>query len=138
MSFPLATKQGGGTEGFPDTCKTPAPPGPPMPMPYKSDGKLMQAKPGTCSKKVKVLNQPVITTKTELSMTTGTAPGSAGGVMSGTSMGPAKFKKGSAKVKVEGQPVVFQTCIAGHNGSNANMPAAVHSSASQSNVSVKM
>lgn len=136
--FPVATKQGGTCEAFPDTCNTPAPPAPPVPVPYPNTAQLVQANPGTCSKKVKVLNQPVITKQTVITMSAGDEAGSAGGVVSGMIKGPVQFKQGSAKVKVEGQPLVFQTCMTGHNGTNANAPAGVHSSPSQTKVSVAM
>ncbi|AUX31883.1 PAAR-like domain-containing protein [Sorangium sp. So ce296] len=136
--FPIATRQGGTCEAFPDTCKTPAPPAPPVPVPYPNTAQLVQANPGTCAKKVKVLNQPVITKQTVIPMSAGDEAGAAGGVVSGTIKGPVQFKQGSAKVKVEGQPVVFQTCMTAHNGTNANMPAGVHSSPSQTKVSVAM
>lgn len=136
--FPIATKQGGGCEAFPDTCKTPAPPGPPVPLPYPNLAQLVQANPGTCSKRVKILNQPVITKQTVIPMSSGDEAGSVGGVVSGTVKGPVQFKQGSMKVTVEGQPVVFQTCMTGHNGTSANMPAGVHSSPSQAKVTVAM
>ena len=58
--FPAATKAGGNGFAFPDTCKTPAPPAPPVPIPYPNTAMLNQANGGTCSKKVKILNQPVV------------------------------------------------------------------------------
>lgn len=136
--FGIATKQGGTAEAFPDTCKTPAPPAPPLPIPYPNMAQLAQANPGTCSKRVKILNQPVVTKQTIIPMSAGDEAGSAGGVVSGTVKGPVQFKQGSAKVTVEGQPAVFQTCLTGHNGTNANMPAGVHSSPSQTKVTVTM
>lgn len=134
--FPVTTKQGGTCDAFPDTCKTPAPPGPPVPVPYPNTAMLVQANPGTCSKKVKILNQPAVTLQTMIPMTSGDEAGAAGGVVSGMIKGPATFKKGSAKVKVEGQPLVFQTCTAAQNGSNANAPMGVQSSPSQAKVLV--
>lgn len=133
--FPAATKQGGNSLAFPDTCKTPTPAGP-VPMPYPNTAALVQANPATCSRKVKILNQPVIVKQSAIPMTSGDEAGSAGGVVSGTIKGPAMPKQGSSKVKVEGKPVVFQTCAFGHNGSNANAPAGVLLSPSQTKVLV--
>lgn len=120
--FPVATAEGGMCMAFPDTCKVPAPPGPPAPAPFPDMGQLMQANPGTASKSVKVRNQAVIIMNTQITMTSGDEGGPLGGVQSGMIKGPAAFKKGSKKVKVEGQPVVYLTCSTGQNGSNANAP----------------
>jgi hypothetical protein len=136
--FPVATKQGGTAIAFPDTCLTPAPPGPPVPVPYPNTAQLMQANPGTCPKKVKILNQPPLTTQSVIPMSAGDEAGSAGGVVSGMVKGPVQFKKGSVKVKVEGQPLTFQTCTTGHNGMNANAPMGIHAAPSQTKVLVAM
>ncbi len=136
--FAVATAQGGECEAFPDPCKTPAPPGPPVPMPYKNSGKLAQVNRGTCPKKVKVMNQPPLTTKSEIPMSMGDEQGSAGGLVSGTIKGPVKVKKGSMKVKAEGAPLAHQNSVTAHNGSNANAPMGVCSSVSQGKVKVKM
>lgn len=133
--FGVSTKQGGNSIAFPDVCKTPTPGGP-VPMPYPNTAMLAQANPAACARKVKVLNQPVLTKQTDIPMTTGDEAGSAGGVVSGSIKGPAKFKKGSMKVKVEGAPIAFQTCPMGHNGSNANAPAGIHATPSQVKVLV--
>lgn len=136
--FPIATAQGGTSNAFPDTCKTPAPPAPPVPTPYPNMASLAQTNRGTASQKVKVLNQPVLHVNTQISMTSGDEAGAAGGVVSGTIKGPAKPSKGSVKVKVEGLAVVFQTCPMGHNGVSANAPLGIHDSPSQTKVFVSM
>jgi len=135
--FPVATKQGGECLAFPDTCKTPVPP--PVgtaPIPYPNTAQLMQANPGTCSTKVTIMNQAVVTKQTEIPMTAGDEAGSLGGVVSGMTKGPASFKMGSSNVKVEGNPVIFQTCMCGQNGTNANAPAGIHATPSQTKVTV--
>ncbi len=53
-------------------------------------------------------------------MTSGMEAGSLGGVVSGTTKGPARFTKGSSKVLVEGSPATYSTCPLDANGSNAN------------------
>ena len=136
--FPVSTKGGGQCLGFPDVCKTPAPPAPFVPVPYPNIAMLTQANGGTCSSKVKVLNKEVCTTKTEISMSSGDEAGSAGGGMVSCKMkGPALFKKGSSKVKVEGAPMVHLTSMVALNGgSNANTPPGAQIAPSQTKVLV--
>ncbi len=134
--FPMATLQGGGCLGQPDTCLTPAPPAAPAPMAYPNSANLTQANPSTCSKKVKICNKAVVTTQSQISLSSGDEAGSAGGVVSGMIKGPISFKQGSTKVKVEGQPPVMQLKTAAHNGTNANAPPGSLTSCSQSKVSL--
>ncbi|MCR9244815.1 MAG: DUF4150 domain-containing protein [bacterium] len=135
--FPITTNGGGQCMGFPDVCKTPTPGGP-VPIPYPNIAMANQAKGSTTSKKVKVGNKNVCTTKTEISMSSGDEAGNAGGgVVSSKFKGPALYKKGSSKVKAEGTPVVHLTSMIGLNGgSNANMPAGVQVAPSQVKVTV--
>ncbi len=135
--FPAATKGGGSGFAFPDTCKVPAPPAPPIPTPFPNMAMLNQANGGTCSKKVKILNQPVVTKATEIPRTSGDEAGVAGGVVSGMNMGPASFKQGVSAVKVEGDDIINLMKPMGHNGTNANAPAGVHVAPSQAKVLVK-
>lgn len=134
--FPITTKGGGMSTAFPDVCKTPAPPAPPVPIPYPNMASFTQGNPATMSKKVKILNQPVFTKSSVVLMTSGDEAGAAGGIISNSIKGPAKAKTFSQKVKVEGKNVVYQTCMIGHNGSNANAPAGMHSVPSQVKVTV--
>lgn len=133
--FPASSNGGGQCAGFPDVCKTPSPAGP-IPIPYPNIAMLTQAKGSSCSSKVKIINKKAATTKTEISMSSGDEAGSAGGgVVSSKFKGPAKFKKGSSKVKVEGSPMVHLTSAVGLNGgSNANCPAGVQVAPSQTKV----
>ena len=119
--------------GMPDVCKTPAPP--PVgqiPIPYPNMGMLMQAT-GT-STKVKFVNKEVVTTKSKIPKSMGDEAGTIGGMVSGMNMGEVQFKKGSSKVKIEGQPCVHLTSITSHNGSNANAPAGTQVVPSQTKV----
>lgn len=135
--FPAATKGGGNALAFPDTCKVPAPPAPaPVPTPFPNTAMLNQANGGTCSKKVKILNQPVVTKATQIPRTSGDEAGVAGGVVSGQNMGPASFKMGVAKVKVEGNDIINQMKTVAQNGSNANAPMGTLLSPSQTKVIV--
>jgi len=131
--FPGSTKAGGMCMGAPDVCKTPAPPLPsPVPVPYPNTGQLVQA--NDTSTKVKFVNMEVVTVKSKIPMSQGDEAGVAGGLVSGANMGEVAFKKGSTKVKIEGQPCIHLTSVTSHNGSNANAPAGVQVVPSQTKV----
>lgn len=132
--FPASTKQGGVCFGFPDVCKTPAPPGPPVPMPYPNSGMLNQAT--KASTKVKFAGKPALTIKSEIPRSSGDEAGTAGGVISNCNMDKVTFKNGSTKVKVEGQPCIHLTSPTSHNGVNANVPCGVVIAPSQTKVIV--
>jgi hypothetical protein len=134
--FPISTKAGGVSNAMPDVCKTPAPPAPFVPVPYPNIASLSQANPGTCSKKTKIMKQPVITKDTVITMTSGDEAGAIGGMVSGIIKGPAKAKTFSKKLKVEGKNVIYQTCTIGQSGTNANAPAGTHTAPSQTKVKV--
>lgn len=118
--MPASTNGGGQTFMFPDTCLTPAPPAPPVPIPYPNTGMVNQAKKE--SGKVKFKAKGVLTTKSEVPRSMGDEAGVNKGVASGTNMGKVTYKKGSGKVKVEGQPVVHLTSMTGQNGTSGNIP----------------
>jgi len=134
--FPASTKGAGQCMIFPDVCKTPAPPAPPVPIPYPNIAQLAQCDGGTCSSKVKFDGKEAATKDTEITMSSGDEPGSIGGVISNTFKGPAKCKKGSSRVKIEGKEAAYHTCMWGQNGSNANCPAGVQVAPSQTKVTV--
>jgi len=134
--FGISTKAGGTTMAMPDVCKVPAPPAPPIPTPLPNIAQCQQANAATCTKKVKIGNKAVITMKSEIPMSSGDEAGSLGGLVSGKIKGEAVPKKGSAKVKMEGSPAIFQTCMFGQNGKNANAPAGVQMAPSQTKVTV--
>jgi hypothetical protein len=119
--FPASTNGGGNCMAMPDVCKVPAPPAPPVPTPFPNTGMLNQAT--NASMKVKICGKQTITIKSKIPKSTGDEAGVAGGMVSGMNMGPVSFKKGIAKVKVEGSPVVSLTSMTAHNGTNANVPA---------------
>ena len=135
--FPACTMMGGQCFAFPDTCLTPAPPAPPIPIPYPNIGMMMQAVPPSCSKKVMIMNQPIIVLMSTISMTSGDEAGANMGVMSGMIKGPVSFKKGSSKVMVEGQPVVMHLGPAAQNGASANAPGGTIVAPSQAKVILK-
>ena len=133
--FPASSKGGGmAVASGPDVCKTPAPPAPaPVPIPYPNMGNLAQAI--KTSTKVLFVGKEAITLKSEVPMSMGDEAGVAGGVVSGRNMDKILFKKGSSKVKVEGQDCVHLTSVTSHNGANANVPGVV-AAPSQSKVLV--
>jgi len=133
--FPGATKGGGQCAATtPDTCNTPQPSGPPVPVPYPNFGMLNQVQ--NTSTKVKFECKEVVTLKSKISRSVGDEAGTAGGVVSGMNMGEVSFKKGSSKVSVEGQPCIHQTSPTGHNGVNSNAPMGLVADASQTKVIV--
>ena len=130
--FPMSCKAGGNCFAFPDVCKTPAPPAPPIPIPYPNIAQVAQAvKTGV---KVKVMNQPALNKGSEIPMSQGDEAGVAGGVTSGVNMQVVKYVMGYPKVKVEGMDAVGLMSTTGHNGSSANMPAGQQIAPSQAKV----
>ena len=128
--LPASTKGAGQAFAFPDVCKTPAPPAPsPIPLPYPNAALLVQVEKE--STKVKFAAKGVVTRKSEMPRSMGDEAGLAGGVVSGKNMGKVVFKRGSSKVKVEGQPVQHLAAPTAHNGANANMPAGLQVAPSQ-------
>jgi hypothetical protein len=85
---------------------------------------------------VKILNQPVVHKGTMIPQTMGDEAGVAGGVVSGMNMGPAAFKMGVPKVKVEGNDIVNHLKPTGQNGTNANVPCGTQVAPSQAKVIV--
>jgi hypothetical protein len=124
MPFPASTNMGSGQcMGTPDTCLTPAPPAPPVPVPYPNIGMLSQSNPGTCGKKVLIENGMSVTLGTKTLMSSGDEAGANMGVASGMIKGPNGFLVGAMTVIVEGNPLVRMTSTATHNGASANFPA---------------
>lgn len=117
--FPACCKAGGMCFAMPDVCKTPSAPSP-VPVPYPNMGMMNQVK--DASTKVKICGKPAVLLNSEIPRSTGDEAGSVGGVVSGENMGKVAFKKGSSKVRMQGQPVVHLTSTTSHNGSNANVP----------------
>jgi hypothetical protein len=133
--FPASCKAGGVCFGFPDVCKTPAPPSPsPIPIPYPNIGQAASATGGTCSSKVKIMNQPAITKDTEIPSSSGDEAGVAGGVSSSCNMGKVVYKMASEKVKAEGKGIAKILSMTSHN--KDNFPAGMQIAPSQTKVLV--
>ncbi|MCQ3949930.1 MAG: DUF4150 domain-containing protein [Planctomycetaceae bacterium] len=121
--MPAATRAGGVSMAFPDTCLVPAPPAPPVPTPFPNIAQMSAANPGTCTLKVKIMNQPAVVQNSQVMNSQGDEAGTNGGVVSGMNMGPASVKKGSAKVSLEGKPAATLLSLVAQNGASANAPA---------------
>jgi len=134
---PASTNGGGQCSAFPDVCKTPAPTGAPIPVPYPNIAMLNQASGGTLSSKVKIAGNKAATQDTEITMSSGDEAGSVGGVVSNKIKGSAKFTQGSSVVKIEGKGAAYVgAMVAQNDGSNANMPAGHQVAPSQTTVIV--
>ena len=123
MTMPAATKAGGMCFGAPDVCLTPAPPGPPVPVPYPNTAQLA-ATTGTVAK-VLVENKETVAQGARIPNSSGDEAGVNGGVISGVNMGPAEPKVFSSKVYLAGRKAVTLTAVTGQNGGNANLPGAI-------------
>lgn len=87
----------------PDVCLTPAPAGPPMPMPYPNTAMSSDLEGGTTT--VKVDNKPAAIQGSTFAKSTGDEPGTGGGLMSGTCMMEAEFITYSPTVCADGAPM---------------------------------
>ena len=94
---------GGTTIAFPDVCKTPAPPAPPIPIPYPNIAKSSDTASG--SKTVKAEGKPICLKDSNFSTSTGDEAGSLGGVASNKTKGKAEFVNFSFDVQFEGKNV---------------------------------
>src|SRR3990172_10550158 len=97
-------KESGGTVTFmPDVCLTPAPPGPPVPVPYSNAAVSQDASRG--AKSVTIDGNPVLVQGSCFSKSTGDEAGCVGGVASATTKGAAEVISGSFDVFAEGKGV---------------------------------
>ena len=97
----IAHKGSGGTSTvFPDVCKTPMGSAV-VPVPYANLGKASDTSKGPTTVTIDG-NMPMVK-GAQYAMTSGDEPGSAGGVASGSTAGPAEFMGYSFDVKLEGK-----------------------------------
>jgi hypothetical protein len=101
---------------MPDVCLTPAPPAPPVPIPYPNIAKSSDTASGTT--KVKCDGNPVCVQDSNFSTSTGDEAGSVGGVASGLTKGKAEFVNYSFDVKFEGKGVARAMDLMLHNSKN--------------------
>jgi uncharacterized protein DUF4150 len=102
---------------FPDVCKTPAPPGPPVPIPYPNIAKSSDA--SETSTTVEADGQKIMLKSSVFSTSTGDEAGSVGGIVSNCTKGKAQFILYSFDVKAEGQNVPRNTDMMKQNGSGS-------------------
>lgn len=129
--FPASTKGGGMCFGFPDVCKTPAPPAPFVPIPYPNFAPPMMASGGTCAKKVEIMNMKAMKSSSEVSRSNGDEAGTLKGMISMTNMDKAKPVMGSPVVIIEGSGAMTWLKPTRHNGTNANSPPGAQVAPSQ-------
>ena len=98
------TMGGGMTMAVPDVCLTPAPPAPPIPIPYPNMAQLMMSMAPVPT--VLIGGMPALNKASSVPISSGDEPGVAGGVMSGTFIGPMEFVMGSMVVTIGGQAAV--------------------------------
>lgn len=100
MAKPIAPAEGIAL-AFPDVCKTPAPPGGPVPIPYPNVAQLVYANSKTNTKDKELLvggDHHVLLKEAVIETSTGDEAGSAGGVKSAKSKGKCKIIGASASV----------------------------------------
>jgi uncharacterized Zn-binding protein involved in type VI secretion len=101
---------------FPDVCLTPAPPAPPVPIPYPNVAMSSDTAAGTST--VKVQGKPVCIQSSNFSTSTGDEAGTNGGVASGTTKGKAEFVNFSFDVQFDGKGVARSFDPMLHNNKN--------------------
>lgn len=132
--LPASSKAGGTCFAMPDVCLTPAPPGPPVPVPYPNTAQV--ASTNGAVEKVLIENKETVAEGAKMPRSSGDEAGTNGGVSSGVNMGPVEPKVFSSKVFLDGKKAVFLTSRTGHNGTSANMPAGMQVAPSQAKVFV--
>lgn len=106
----------GVTMAFPDVCKTPAPPAPPIPIPYPNIAKSQDTSQGTTT--VKCDGNPTCVKDSNFMVSVGDEPGSLFGIVSNKVKGKAEFVNFSFDVKFEGKNVARAFDLMLHNDKN--------------------
>jgi Domain of unknown function (DUF4150) len=108
---------GGISSAFPDVCKTPAPPAPPIPIPYPNIARSSDTADGTST--VMCDGNPTCVKDSNFSTSTGDEAGTAGGgVASNKTKGKAEFINFSFDVTFEGKSVARAMDLMLHNDKN--------------------
>jgi hypothetical protein len=94
---------GGMSTVFPDVCKTPAPPAPPIPIPYPNIGQASDTSQGPTT--VTTDGSMPMVKDAKYMMSSGDEAGSIGGVVSGVIKGECEFMMYSFDVKFDGKNV---------------------------------
>ncbi len=101
---------------MPDVCKTPAPPAPPIPIPYPNIGQASNTSGGPST--VKTDGKMPMVEGAKYTRSSGDEPGSLGGIVSGVNMGECEFMMYSFDVKFEGKGVCRMADPMFHNKRN--------------------
>ncbi len=101
---------------FPDVCKTPAPPAPPIPIPYPNIAQSSDTAQGAST--VKCDGNPPCVKDSNFKMSTGDEAGSLMGVASNKVKGKAEFVNFSFDVKFDGKNVARAMDLMLHNDKN--------------------
>jgi hypothetical protein len=113
----IAHKGSGGLSTvFPDVCKTPAPPAPPVPIPYPNIGMSSDTSDGPSS--VKTDGKMPMVKGAKYSKSTGDEPGTLGGIISGVNRSECEYLMYSFDVKFEGKNVCRMGDPLFHNKKN--------------------
>jgi hypothetical protein len=107
---------GGFNMAFPDVCKTPAPPAPPIPIPYPNAGQASDTSDGPSS--VKIDGKMPMVKGAKYSKSSGDEPGTVGGVLSNVNRNECEFMMYSFDVKFEGKNVCRMADPMFHNKKN--------------------
>lgn len=107
---------GGMSLVFPDVCKTPAPPAPPIPIPYPNTGKSSDTSQGTT--KVEADGCMIMVKGAKYMMSIGDEPGSLGGVISNVFKSECEYMMYSFDVMLEGKNVCRMGDPLWHNKKN--------------------
>jgi uncharacterized protein DUF4150 len=94
---------GGFSMVFPDVCKTPAPPAPPIPIPYPNAGQSSDTSDGPS--KVTTDGKMPMVKGAKYSKSSGDEPGSIGGLLSSVNRNECEYMMYSFDVKFEGKNV---------------------------------
>src|SRR5215471_9203301 len=104
------------TQAFPDVCKTPAPPAPPIPIPYPNIAQSSDTAQGAST--VSCDGNPVCVKDSNFMVSSGDEAGSLLGVASNKIKGKAEFVNFSFDVKFEGKNVPRAMDLMLHNDKN--------------------
>ncbi|MCP3169949.1 DUF4150 domain-containing protein [Myxococcus qinghaiensis] len=105
------------TSAAPDVCKVPTPGGP-VPTPFVNSAQDSMLTHGSTS--VTINGHPVALADSELSISSGDEPGTAGGLISSKFKGKMAWGTGSVDVRIEGKGVVRYLDVTLHNGNSFN------------------
>ena len=110
---------GGMSPAFPDVCKTPAPPAPPIPIPYPNIGRSADTSSGPST--VKTDGKMPMVKGAKYSKSSGDEPGTIGGIMSSVNRDECEYMLYSMDVKFENNNVCRLGDSLFHNKKNIMM-----------------